>query len=447
MNVLIADADSAVRQVLRRALVKTYGCEVVEAATGLEVLDALAQTQTDIVILDVRLPIMDGIEVSEAMRQSSQFRTTPIVMLSAERDADIISHLVRIGVTDVVLKPLRTDRFIARFGNLVSKVMAARLRMTPTAGAPPELALGANVLIVDGDAEYRALFEKALDGQFSITSVASGAEAVSRCMTLQSPKAVFIGKDLGLVNEEMLARKLRSALGSRVRLVAVVGKRDVDAVREQAWPDSVIPRSFVATTLKAEVKKLLQQASSLNQFNSEFPGLRLALLSAAEQVAGLMMNAEVEATEGQLKIDRDRTAYATVNIFVASFTLRLKLRFGMDAGRYVAGSFLGVSPDDVAPDDVESVAGELANVIASRLHNQYLKNGASSVMSLPSLGTGEASEAEDPVDANSTVCLAFNEIYSPLAFEVRARVEHTPSSSLPGSTEADSNLLVVQTAH
>ncbi len=309
MNVLIADADAGIRQVLKRALAKTYGCDVTEAGTGLELLDVVAQSRTDIVILDMRLPLMDGIEVVEAMRGSEQFNQTPIVVLSSDRDADVISRLIHLGVSDVVLKPLRTDRFVARFGTLVSKVTASRMKMRPTHGPPPELSPGAAVLLVDGDAEYRALFEKTLDGQFNVGSVATAAEAIGRCISMQPPKAVFIGKDLGLVTPELLARKLRTSLGARVRLVAVAGKREVEAAREQDWPDSVIPRSFVAATLKNEIKKLLQQASSLNQFSAEFPGLRVALLSASEQVSGLMMNSEVEGTDGQLKIDNhDRIA-------------------------------------------------------------------------------------------------------------------------------------------
>ena len=445
MNVLIADADAGIRQVLKRALSKTYGCDVVEAATGLEVLDMISQGRTDIVVLDMRLPVMDGIEVLEAMRASEQFRQTPMVVLSSDRDAEIISRLIHLGVSDVVLKPLRTDRFVARFGTLVSKVTAARLKMKPTHGPPPELAPGAFVMLADGDPEYRALFEKTLDGQFSIATVSTAAEAIGRCLSMQPPKAVFIGKDLGLVTPELLARKLRSTLGARVRLVAVASKREVDAIREEGWSDSVIPRSFVAATLRNDIKKLLQQASSLNQFNVEFPGLRVALLSASEQVSGLMMNSEVEGTDGQLKIDRDRIASAVVTLNVGSFTLHMKLRYGLNSGRYVAGAFLGLSPDDVAAEDVEAVAGELANVIAGRIHNQYVKTGATSTMSLPTIGSADASAADDPFDASSTVCLAFNEVYSPLAFEVRVRVEHTPVETAPGSIDANSELFAVRT--
>lgn len=445
MNVLIADADAGVRQVLKRTLAKTYGCEVIEAGTGLEVLDVVAQCRTDIVILDMRLPLMDGIEVTEAMRGSEQFRQTPIVVLSSERDAEIISRLIQLGVSDVVLKPLRTDRFVTRFGGLVSRVTAARAKMKPTHGPPPELVPGSAVLLVDGDAEYRALFEKTLDGQFVVGSVSTAAEAIGRCISMQPPRAVFIGKDLGLVTPELLARKLRSSMGARVRLVAVAAKREVEATREQDWPDSVIPRSFVAATLKSEIGKLLQQASSLNQFNGEFPGLRVALLSASEQVSGLMMNSEVEGSDGQLKIDRDRIAYALVTIAVGAFTLHFKLRFGIEAGRYVAGAFLGIAPDNVAAEDVEAVAGELANVIAGRIHNQYIKSGLTSTMSLPTLGVSEANACDEPFDASNTVCLAFNEVYSPLAFEVRVRVEHTPIDTVPGSIDATSELFAMRT--
>jgi CheY-specific phosphatase CheX len=150
-----------------------------------------------------------------------------------------------------------------------------------------------------------------------------------------------------------------------------------------------------------------------------------------------MLNSEVEATDGPIKVDRDRVAGAAVEIRVAAFTLHVQIRYTFEAGRYVAGAFLTMSPDDVTPDDVESVAGELANVIGGRLHTQYSKSAPDSDMSLPTLRTADAGAASEAPDHNSTICLTFNEVYSPLAFEVRVRVEHAPTVTLmePGDSE------------
>lgn len=109
-RVLIIEDDPSIGKLLRRALM-LEGYEVEWATTGPEGLRLFEQTTPDLVILDLMLPGMDGIEVCRRMRETSQ---VPILMLTA-RDAveDRVLGLDS-GADDYVVKPFDVDELLAR---------------------------------------------------------------------------------------------------------------------------------------------------------------------------------------------------------------------------------------------------------------------------------------------------------------------------------------------
>lgn len=113
MHVLVCDDDAATRFVVRRLLVRTFGCTVAECADGIEALRLVKAGNFDLLVLDIEMPVMDGVEALEAIRQSGEFKHLPVVMLSKERREDVIVRLIKLGVGGYVLKPLRHEPLIA----------------------------------------------------------------------------------------------------------------------------------------------------------------------------------------------------------------------------------------------------------------------------------------------------------------------------------------------
>lgn len=109
-KVLLVDDDPGVLSALRRTLALA-GYEVRVAATGNEALERAAEAPSDLVVLDVMLPDIDGLTVCEELRRVSQ---VPILMLTA-RDTvpDRIAGLDR-GADDYLVKPFATDELLAR---------------------------------------------------------------------------------------------------------------------------------------------------------------------------------------------------------------------------------------------------------------------------------------------------------------------------------------------
>jgi DNA-binding NarL/FixJ family response regulator len=103
INVLLGDDHTLVREGLRRYIESTEGIEVLgEASTGAEMVALARETEADIVVLDIRMPEMDGIEA--ARRLSEQVPETRVVMLTAYDDRHFVVEAVRAGAKGYVLK-------------------------------------------------------------------------------------------------------------------------------------------------------------------------------------------------------------------------------------------------------------------------------------------------------------------------------------------------------
>ena len=109
-RVLIVDDEAPIRRYLRTAL-GAQGLTVYESATGQEALQAVLNHRPDIIILDLGLPDIDGIEVTRRLREWSQ---TPIIILSVrEAEQDKIDALDA-GADDYLTKPFGTGELFAR---------------------------------------------------------------------------------------------------------------------------------------------------------------------------------------------------------------------------------------------------------------------------------------------------------------------------------------------
>jgi two-component system KDP operon response regulator KdpE len=109
-KVLIIDDEHAIRRFLRTSLT-AHGYEVVEAATGEDGIIRAINEQPDLIILDLGLPGMDGIEVTKRLREWSQ---TPILILSVQdQDTDKIEALDA-GADDFLTKPFSVGELTAR---------------------------------------------------------------------------------------------------------------------------------------------------------------------------------------------------------------------------------------------------------------------------------------------------------------------------------------------
>ena len=112
-KVLVAD-DNVVNQRLVQQLLARRGCEVVVTGTGTEALEAWHRERFDLVLLDVQMPEMDGLEVAAQIRtveKRRRLRGTPIVALTAHAMSGDRDRCLAAGMDDYLAKPLRKSAF------------------------------------------------------------------------------------------------------------------------------------------------------------------------------------------------------------------------------------------------------------------------------------------------------------------------------------------------
>ena len=121
-KILLVDDDEAVRQLLSFPLVRD-GYDVVQAADGEEALRRFSEEEVDLVVLDLMLPLLDGLEVCRQLRAQS---SVPIIMLTA-RDDELDKVLgLELGADDYITKPFSIREFRSRVRALLRRAHAPR---------------------------------------------------------------------------------------------------------------------------------------------------------------------------------------------------------------------------------------------------------------------------------------------------------------------------------
>jgi CheY-like chemotaxis protein len=108
-SVLVVDDDPDVRVMLETYL-ELEGFDVLTASNGLDALQRLRDVRPSVILLDLMMPVMDGVEFRRQQQGQPVLRDIPVVCLSARHDAQQTAS--RLGVTDCLAKPLDLQALI-----------------------------------------------------------------------------------------------------------------------------------------------------------------------------------------------------------------------------------------------------------------------------------------------------------------------------------------------
>lgn len=111
-RVLVVDDSAAIRQSVSYVL-EQQGYEVVQAEDGEDGLSKLDGSAFDIIITDVNMPRMDGIELVRQTRGKDQYKFTPMVVLTTESQASKMEEGKAAGATGWIVKPFDTEKLLA----------------------------------------------------------------------------------------------------------------------------------------------------------------------------------------------------------------------------------------------------------------------------------------------------------------------------------------------
>jgi len=110
-QILVVD-DCNVTRKLISFMVKGKGYRTQGAANGVEGLERLASTDVDLIITDLNMPLMDGLEFSKNVRQIEAYRHIPIIMLTTEAGEEDRKMGEEAGISSYLVKPVKPERLI-----------------------------------------------------------------------------------------------------------------------------------------------------------------------------------------------------------------------------------------------------------------------------------------------------------------------------------------------
>jgi two-component system, cell cycle response regulator len=112
-TILVADDEPVNRALIQRRLERA-GYRVITAQNGREAVEKARAERPDLVILDVMMPVMDGLEACQLIKTDELVRDTPVIFLSARDETDVKVSGLSLGANDYISKPFKAEELLAR---------------------------------------------------------------------------------------------------------------------------------------------------------------------------------------------------------------------------------------------------------------------------------------------------------------------------------------------
>ena len=120
-TILVVD-DSATVQVKMRWTLVNNNYEVYVAEDGLKALTILNQLTPDLIVLDLMMPNLDGLQVCDVIRNHMSNKTIPIIMISSNSDPKNIDKAMIIGANTYLIKPIKDDLLLSEIKQNLSQL-------------------------------------------------------------------------------------------------------------------------------------------------------------------------------------------------------------------------------------------------------------------------------------------------------------------------------------
>ena len=119
MKILSVDDSKTIRLIVKRTFAP-YDCMVLEASNGEEGLTVAAAEKPDLIVLDITMPIMDGITMLTKLKENPDLKSIPVIMLTAESGRENVAFIAKLGVRDYLVKPFQDAQLIEKVQRVIS---------------------------------------------------------------------------------------------------------------------------------------------------------------------------------------------------------------------------------------------------------------------------------------------------------------------------------------
>jgi two-component system chemotaxis response regulator CheY len=111
-RILIVEDSPTMRQLLAFALKRLRGAEIVEAQDGLDGLRKVTADEFDLALIDINMPVMDGLKLVHLIRQEPDLAEMPIVVITTEGASEDRDRALALGANEYLTKPIQANRVL-----------------------------------------------------------------------------------------------------------------------------------------------------------------------------------------------------------------------------------------------------------------------------------------------------------------------------------------------
>jgi len=341
-KILTVDDSRTIRMIVTRAF-KGFACEIFEATDGVEGLTVAQRERPDIILLDLTMPVMDGVEMLAKLKADPELRTIPVVMLTAESGRDNVLRIAKLGVRDYLVKPFKEELIVERVGRIVD--LKARNEAVARAKRFDD---PLQILVVDDKPAIVEQVQVGLKGvPWTVQGAAQAGQAVDSC-SQAVPDIILVSLSLPENSGFILFQMFRASM--RTKSVPILALSVKTATEEQARAqqlgfNGVVTKPIDFVDLQAKISRALSLDTSYKYFQRREGVMVLTLPAAfnqavASDVNGHLRSKVCEAVDSGVKrlvIDMSQIKTADVNLIRLGIDV-IQLCAELDVNHTLAGS-------------------------------------------------------------------------------------------------------------
>jgi hypothetical protein len=243
---LVVSDFEVMRQVTMEQLHTLGADKILTATNGVEALLILRKENVDLVLSDLNMPKMSGLELLKMIRADEHLCRLPFMMITSEFNRKIITEILDAGVTDILFKPYTSQLLATHIQKIISLQypkadqflsQASAMPMAQSVSSCPDLTLQndsrPNILIVDDDIANRLLLLKIFNKNYHVRAVSGGEEALSICRSDTPPDLVLLDIMMPGIDGFQVARRMREYPSSEnIPIIFVTAKSDKETLSQ-----------------------------------------------------------------------------------------------------------------------------------------------------------------------------------------------------------------------
>ncbi|MFQ5828506.1 MAG: response regulator [Candidatus Methylomirabilia bacterium] len=250
MRTILAIEDSAIHlKILSRYLESSLGCRVLQTVDVEEAMVTLLRERPDLIIVDLMMPELDGVDLLMILQAKASWREIPVVVHSVANERNRVQALMNLGVKDYILKPFDPETAIPRLRKILTTLPPVATRTLPERWLPAPGRIP--VLLLTAQAEFGERVRREADPLYDVVLVDSGPAALAAAIECP-PWVIFLTSEIFPWDLTKTMRSLRALKALEQIPIIPLAQFELDPVQTRLTPPYTIAGDLRRITVTLE---------------------------------------------------------------------------------------------------------------------------------------------------------------------------------------------------